>query len=101
METMNILQYFNEHASKEDWEVVKKVYNRELAYCLAELGMQDKETFNLAELATIYTRVALERDLENVEDFDHEFGCCSCESTKDSYIIMMKEILKHYEEEEK
>lgn len=99
MDNMNILQYFNEHASKEDWDVVQKVYNRELAIDLKELGMEGKESFNLAELAVIYTRCALERDLEHVETIDHEFGA-SLESTKGMYIDIMTDTLKEYEEEE-
>lgn len=99
METMNILQYFNEHASKEEWEVVQKLYSRELAIDLKELSMEGKETFNLAELAVIYTRCALERDLEHVETIDHEFGA-SLESTKGMYMDIMTDTLKEYEEEE-
>lgn len=68
MEEMNILQYFNEHASKEDWDVVQKLYTRELAIDLKELGMEGKETFNLAELAVIYTRCALEKDLDGWQE---------------------------------
>lgn len=100
METMNILQYFNEHASKEDWDVVQKVYNREFVECLEDLGMQGKETFNLAELAVIYTRCALEKDLEHVVTIDHEVGCANNESATEMYMEVMEEILKDYEEEE-
>lgn len=100
METMNILQYFNENASKEDWEVVQKVYNLEFADFLEDLGMQDKENFNLAELATIYTRVALEKDLEHVVTIDHEVGCANNESATEMYMEVMEDILKDYEEEE-
>lgn len=99
METMDILEYFNANASKEDWEVVQKVYARELAIDLKELGMEGKETFNLAELAVIYTRNSLCRDLEHVETVDHEFGA-SLESTKGMYIDIMTDTLKEYEEEE-
>lgn len=100
MADMNVLQYFNANASKEEWEVVQKFYSRELAIDLKELGMEGKETFNLAELAVIYTRCAIERDLEHVETIDHEFGA-SLESTKDMYMEVIKETLKDYEEEEK
>lgn len=99
MEEMDILKYFNENASKEDWEVVQKVYARELEKDLKDLGMEGKESFNLAELAVIYTRCALERDLEHVETIDHEFGA-SLESTKGMYIDIMTDTLKEYEEEE-
>lgn len=100
METMNILQYFNEHASKEDWDVVQKIYTRELASDLKELEMQGKETFNLAELAVIYTRCALEKDLEHVVTIDHECGGANNESAKDMFMEVMEETLKDYEEEE-
>ena len=100
MEEMDILKYFNKNASKEDWEVVQNVYNRELAIDLKELGMEGKETFNLAELAVIYTRNSLCRDLEHVETVDHEFGA-SLESTKEMFMDIMKETLEEYEEEEK
>ena len=100
METMNILQYFNEHANKEDWDVVQGVYSRELAIDLKELGMEGKESFNIAELAVIYTRCALERELEHAETIDHELGGASLESTKDMYMDIMTDTLKEYEEEE-
>lgn len=100
MKDMDILKYFNENASKEDWDVVQKVYAHELEKDLKDLGMEGKESFNLAELAVIYTRCALERDLEHVETIDHEFGA-SLESTKDMYMDIMSDTLKEYEEEEK
>lgn len=100
MDNMNILQHFNANASKEEWDVVQKVYARELEKDLKDLGMEGKESFNLAELAVIYTRCTLERDLEHVETIDHEFGA-SLESTKDMYMDIMSDTLKEYEEEEK
>ena len=100
MDNMNILQYFNEHASKEDWNVVQKVYNRELSDLLKELGMQGKETFNLAELAVIYTRCALEKDLEHIVTIDQEMGAANNESAKDLYMDITKGTLEDYEEEE-
>lgn len=99
MEVMDILEYFNANASKEDWDVVQGVYSRELAIDLKELGMEGKETFNLAELAVIYTRNSLCRDLEHVETIDHEFGA-SLESTKDMYMDIMSDTLKEYEGDE-
>ena len=100
METMDILQNFNEHASKEDWNVVQKLYARELAIDLKELGMEGKETFNLAELAVIYTRNSLCRDLEHIVTIDHECGGANNESAKDMFMEVMEETLKDYEEEE-
>ena len=100
METMNILQYFNANASKEEWEIVQKLYSRELGIDLKELGMEGKETFNLAELAVIYTRCALERDLDHVETIDHELGGANNESAKELYMDIIKETLEDYEEEE-
>lgn len=99
MDNMNNLEYFNENANKEDWKVVQQVYACELGKDLKDLGMEGKESFNLAELAVIYTRCALERDLEHVETIDHEFGA-SLESTKDMYMDIMSDTLKEYEEEE-
>lgn len=101
MEEMDILQYFNENASKEEWKLVQDVYNRELSDLLKELGMEGKKEFNLAELMVIYTRCALERDLEHVETIDHELGGASLESTKDMYMDIMTDTLKEYKEEEK
>lgn len=101
MNDMYNLEYFNENASKKDWEVVQKVYARELEKDLKDLGMEGKESFNLAELGVIYIRCALERDLEHVETIDHEIGGASCESTKELYMEVMTETLKEYEEEEK
>lgn len=100
MDNTNILQYFNKAASKEDWEIVQKVYTHELEKDLKDLGMEGKETFNLAELAVIYTRNSLCRDLEHVETVDHEFGA-SLESTKEMFMDIMTDTLKEYEEEEK
>lgn len=100
MKNMDILQYFNENASKEEWKLVQDVYSRELVELLKDLGMKGKESFNLSELMVIYTRCALERDLEHVEDIDHEFGRASLESTKDMYMDIMTDTLKEYEEEE-
>lgn len=100
MEEMDILQYFNKTASKEEWAVVQKVYIRELAIDLKELGMAGKETFNLAELAVIYTRISLCRDLEHIATIDHELGGANNESTKELYMDIIKETLEDYEEEE-
>ena len=100
MEYMDILQYFNENASREDWEVVQKVYARELAIDLKDLGMEGKETFNLAELAVIYTRNSLCRDLEHIVTIDNELGCATNESAKELYMDIMKETLEEYEEED-
>lgn len=100
MEDMNILQYFNANASKEEWDVVQKLYSRELAIDLKELGMEGKDTFNLAELMVIYTRCALERDLEHVETIDHELGGANNESAKELYMDITRETLKDYEEED-
>lgn len=100
MKDMNILQYFNANASKEEWEVVQKLYSRELAIDLKELGMEGKETFNLAELAVIYVRCALDRDLEHVETIDHELGGANNESAKELYMDIIKETLEDYEEED-
>lgn len=100
MENMDVLQYFNENASKEEWKLVQDVYSRELVEILKELGMEGKKEFNLAELMVIYTRCALERDLEHVETIDHELGRASLESIKDIYMDIMTDTLKEYEEEE-
>lgn len=100
MKDMDILQYFNTNASKEEWEVVQKLYSRELAIDLKELGMEGKETFNLAELMVIYTRCALERELEHVETIDHELGGANNESAKEMYMDITRETLKDYEEED-
>ena len=99
MKNMDILQYFNENASKEEWKLVQDVYSRELVELLKELGMEGKKEFNLAELMVIYIRCALERELEHVETIDHEFGA-SLESTKDMYMDIMTDTLKEYKEEE-
>ena len=101
MKEMDILQYFNENASKEEWKLVQDVYSRELVEILKELGMEGKKEFNLAELMVIYTRCALERDLEHVETIDHELGGASLESTKDMYMDITTDTLKEYKEEEK
>lgn len=100
MNDMDILEYFSKNASKKEWDVIQKVYNRELAKDLLDFGMHGKETFNLAELATLYTRVALEKDLEHIVTIDNELGCSSNESAKDMYMDVMKETLQEYEEEE-
>lgn len=100
MKEMNILQYFNENASKEEWKLVQDVYSRELVEILKELDMEGKKEFNLAELMVIYTRCALERELEHVETIDHELGGASLESTKDMYMDIMTDTLKEYKEEE-
>lgn len=100
METMNILEYFNANASKEEWEVVQKLYTRELAIDLKELGMEGKETFNLAELAVIYTRNSLCRDLEHIVTIDNELGGANNESAKELYMDITRETLKDYEDDE-
>lgn len=100
MEYKNILEYFNANASKEEWEVVQKIYAHELAIDLKELGMEGKETFNLAELTVIYTRNSLCRDLEHIVTIDNELGCASNESAKDMYMDIIKETLEDYESDE-
>ena len=96
MEDMDILQYFNENASKEDWKLVQQVYAYELDSDLEEFGMQGKETFTLAELAVIYTRACLEKDLIHMETIDHELGGANNWSTKEAYIELMQEVLDDY-----
>lgn len=100
MEEMDILKYFNENASKEDWKIVQQVYAYDLSQELELFSMQGKETFTLAELAVIYTRVCLEKDLSHMETIDQEIGRASNESTKEMYIDLMREILKEYKGEE-
>lgn len=98
---MDVLEYFSKNASKEEWDIIQKVYNRELAKDLLDFGMQGKETFNLAELATLYTRVVLEKDLLHIMTIDNEIGCATNESAKDMYMEVMNKTLQEYEEEEK
>lgn len=100
MDNMNILQYFNANASKEEWEVVQKLYSRELAIDLKELGMEGKESFNLAELAVIYIHNSLCRDLEHIVTIDNGVGGANNESAKELYMDIVKETLEDYEEEE-
>lgn len=97
MREMDILQYFNENASKEEWEVVQKVYGYALISDLKELDMEGKESFNLAELALIYTRANLVANLEHVVTVDQEIGCGSIESTKEMFMEIMTETLEEYE----
>lgn len=100
MENMDVLQYFNENASKEEWKLVQDVYNRELASLLKEFGMEGKESFNLAELSVIYTRSCLGRDLDTELMYEEEYGCGGNENAKNVYINDMRDVLKEYEEEE-
>ena len=100
MEHMDILQYFNENASKEEWKLVQDIYNRELVELLKELGMEGKKEFNLAELAVIYTRTCLEKDLGMEELYDQEYGCGLNSDIKARYIDDMRDVLEDYEEEE-
>lgn len=100
MEEMNILQYFNENATKEDWKVVQEVYNRELEEILKDLSMEGKETFNLAELAVIYTRTCLEKDLNIELMYEEEYGCGGNENAKNVYMDDMRDVLKEYEDED-
>ena len=100
MEYMDILQYFNENASKEEWKLVQDVYNRELVELLKELGMEGKKEFNLAELAVIYIHNSLCKDLEHIVTIDNELGGANNESAKELYMDIMKETLEDYEEEE-
>lgn len=101
MEYMDILQYFNENASKEEWKLVQQVYAYELISDLKEFDMEGKETFTLAELSVIYTRACLEKDLLHMETIDQEIGRANNESTKEMYIDLMREILKEYQAEGK
>lgn len=101
MEEMDILQYFNENASKEEWKVVQQVYAYELDSDLKEFGMKGKETFTLAELAVIYTRACLEKDLLHMETIDHELGAANNWSTKEAYIELLQEILEDYTKDAK
>lgn len=100
MEEMDILQYFNENTSKEEWEVVQKVYTRDLSDLLKDLGMVGKETFNLAEVIVIYISCALKKDLAHVETIDQEIGCSTNESGKEMFMELMTEILEEYEEDD-
>jgi len=86
MKEMNILQYFNANASKEEWKLVQDVYNRELVELLKELGMEGKKEFNLAELSVIYTRTCLGRDLDAELMYEEEYGCGGNENAKNVII---------------
>lgn len=101
MEDKDILQYFNENASKEDWEVVQKLYTYELTDILKELSILDKESFSLAELIVIYIRCAVERDLDHIKTVDNEIGNGSNESAVEMYMGVIKELLEGYEQEDK
>ena len=101
MEDMDILQYFNENASKEEWKLVQQVYAYELISDLKEFGMEGKETFTLAELSVIYTRACLEKDLLHMETIDHELGAANNWSTKEAYIELLQEILEDYTKDAK
>lgn len=101
MEDIDILQYFNENASKEEWKLIQQVYAYELDSALKEFGMQGKETFTLAELAVIYTRACLEKDLMHMETIDHEVGGANNWSTKEAYIELLQEILEDYTKDAK
>lgn len=96
MDNMDILQYFNENANKEDWKLVQQVYAYELISDLKEFDMEGKETFTLAELSVIYTRACLEKDLLHMETIDHELGGANNWSTKEAYIELLQEILEDY-----
>ena len=100
---LDIMRFMNKYATKEqaDVEVVKKVYNHEIADLLEGLGMSGKDTFSLAELSAIYTSCAVERDLGHTETIDQEIGRASNESAKEMYMDVMRETLEDYEEEEK
>ena len=98
---MDILQYFNENASKEDWKLVQKFYNRELLDLLKEYGFENKKTFNRAELSVLFVRCALERDLEHSLTIDMELGCGRNDDTMARYIETVEDILEQYEEEDK
>lgn len=89
---MDILQYFNENASKEEWKLVQYVYNRELVELLKEL--------NLAELSVIYTRICLEKELQIEKIYDQEYGYGLYSDIKARYIDDMRDELEEYEEEE-
>lgn len=91
---MDILQYFNENASKEEWKLVQDVYNRELVELLKELGMEGKKEFNLAELSVLFVRCALERDLEHSLTIDMELGCGRNDDTMARYIESVEDILE-------
>lgn len=97
---MDILQYFNENASKEEWKLVQDVYNRELVELLKELGMEGKKEFNLAELSVIYTRICLEKELQIEKIYDQEYGYGLYSDIKARYIDDMRDELEEYEEEE-
>lgn len=100
MKDIDILQYFNANASKEEWDVVQKLYSRELVIDLKEHGMEGKETFNIAELAVIYIHNSLCRDLEHIVTIDNELGGANNKSAKELYMDIAKETLEDYEYKE-
>ena len=97
---MDILQYFNENASKEEWKLVQDIYSRELVEILKELGMEGKKEFNLAELSVIYTRTCLDKDLQIEELYDREYGYGFNSDIKLRYIDDLRDTLEEYKEEE-
>lgn len=100
MDNMNILEYFSKNASADEWELVNKLYTRELSDLLKELSMESKKEFNLAELSVIYTRTCLEKDLALEELYDREYGYGYISGIKARYIDDLRDTLEEYKEEE-
>lgn len=72
MDNVRIIDYFATMSSNKEWEMVSKVYTKEILDMLVNMGLGGQEDFTIMDLITIMTRALLERDLEEKQHYLRE-----------------------------
>lgn len=72
MDSVKIIDYFATMASNNEWEMVSKLYTKEILELLCNMGLGGQEDFTINDLITIMTRALLERDLEEKQHYLRE-----------------------------
>lgn len=72
MDDIKIIDYFATMASNKEWEMISKVYTKEILDLLSNMGLGGQEDFTIDDLITIMTRALLERDLEEKQHYLRE-----------------------------
>lgn len=72
MDSVRIIDYFATMSSNKEWEMVSKVYTKEILDMLVNMGLGGQEDFTIMDLIIIMTRALLERDLEEKQHYLRE-----------------------------
>lgn len=86
MDDIKIIDYFATMASNKEWEMISKVYTKEILDILNNMGLGGQEDFTIEDLITIMTRTLLERDLEDEQCYLREVSSGDNKETMKCFI---------------